>query len=124
MKSANIVTSFVMLATFTVSFLFSPVLLALNTSFLSYGLVDDFTEADIKQLQTEYLFTLNSKKPGEVHKWSNKETGNGGEIMVIKRFKQNTNNCKRLQFKSFSNTKSSTSYYNFCLFESAWKVIP
>ncbi|VAW69770.1 hypothetical protein MNBD_GAMMA09-2324 [hydrothermal vent metagenome] len=103
---------------------FSSILIAANISFLKYGLIDDFTESDLKQLQTEYLYTLNSKKPGEAHKWNNKETGNGGEITVIKRYKLDENHCKRLQFKSFSGKKSATSYYNFCLFESQWKFVP
>lgn len=99
-------------------------LMAANTSFLRYSVVAGFTEADVKQLQQEYLFTLNSKKPGEVHVWKNKDSGNGGEVTIIKRYKQAENQCKRLKFKTHSAKQSSgVSYFNFCLFETDWKLV-
>lgn len=101
----------------------SSVLMASNVSFLRYSIISDFTEADVKQLQAEYLFTLNSKKPGEVHAWSNKESGNGAEVTIIKRYKQAENQCKRLKIKTHSAKQSAVSYFNFCLFGDDWKVV-
>jgi len=97
--------------------------MASNTGFLRYSIISDFTEADMKQLQKEYLFTLNSKKPGEVHEWRNKENGNGAEVTVIRRYKAAENQCKRLKFKTYSAKQSAVSYFNFCLFGDAWKVV-
>ncbi len=96
---------------------------ASGLGFLQYAVISDFTESDIQQLQDEYELTLNSKKPGEVHVWKNNNTGNGGEISVIKNFKQQAYPCKRLKFKNQSKNQSATSYFNFCLIDSKWKVV-
>ena len=92
-------------------------------AFLKYAVISDFTKADIELLQKEYKQVLNKNKPGDIYNWSNKETNNGGEITVIKQYKNNENSCKRLKFKNYSSQQSAVTYYNFCLIESQWKIV-
>jgi len=96
---------------------------ASNLSFLKYALITDFTEKDIQQLSQEYKQVLDKNKPGDVHKWQSAETKVGGEITVIKQYRQNANLCKRLMFKSYSAKQSATSYFNFCMLERQWTLV-
>ena len=96
---------------------------ASNVGFLKYGVISDFTEGDIQQLQLEYIQVLKSSKPGDVHSWKNANSKNGGEITVIKQYKQDDKPCKRLKFKNESKHQSAVSYFNFCLIDQQWKVV-
>jgi len=96
---------------------------ASNVGFLKYGVISDFTEDDIQQLQLEYIQVLKNRKPGDVHSWQNTSTKNGGEITVIKQYKQDDKSCKRLKFKNVSKHQSAVSYFNFCLIDQRWKVV-
>lgn len=103
--------------------LVSVSVVASNVAFLKYAVIADFTEADIKQLQEEYPRVLNTKKPGDVYKWENSKTKNGGEITVIKQFKEKGNACKRLKFKNYAKQQSAVSYFNFCLIDQQWLLV-
>jgi len=92
-------------------------------AFLKYAVISDFTKADIELLQKEYKQVLNKNKPGDIYNWSNKETNNGGEITVIKQYKNNEKSCKRLKFKNYSSKQSAVTYYNFCFVDSQWKMV-
>jgi len=105
------------------SLVLSGELYASNVGFLKYAVISDFTESDIGQMQKEYLKVLKSNKPGDVHAWKNDETGNGGEIVVIKQYLEQGNQCKRLKLKNESKTNSAVSYFNFCLIEKEWKLV-
>jgi len=96
---------------------------ASNVGFLKYAVIKDFSESDISQLQQEYLNVLQSGKLGERHQWKNAETTNGGEIVVIKQYLENGNQCKRLKIKNQSKNNSAISYFNFCLIEKEWKLV-
>jgi len=96
---------------------------ASNVSFLKYAVIADFTEGDVTQLQQEYLQVLKENKPGDIHIWKNTKTENGGDITVIKQYKQKENGCKRLKFKNKSKTQSAVSYFNFCLIEKKWQLV-
>jgi len=98
-------------------------LLASNVSFLKYAVISDFSEADIEKLKQEYITVLKRNKPGDVTKWKNTETQNGGDITVIKQYRHNDNNCKRLMFKNRSKNQSATSYFNFCLIDQQWRLV-
>jgi len=97
--------------------------LASNVGFLKYGVIRDFTESDIQQLQVEYIQVLKNNKPGDVQNWQNADTKNGGEITVIRQYKQDDKSCKRLKFKNVSKHQSAVSYFNFCLIDQQWKVV-
>ena len=103
--------------------LFSAKANASNVGFLKYAVISDFTKADIELLQKEYQKVLNNSKPGDINNWINKETNNGGEITVIRQYKNDENSCKRLKFKNYSRQQSAVTYYNFCLIESQWKMV-
>lgn len=96
---------------------------ASNVGFLKYAVISDFTESDISQMQQEYLKVLQNSKAGERHVWENKETTNGGEIVVIKQYLENGNQCKRLKIKNQSKSNSAISYFNFCQIEKEWKLV-
>lgn len=96
---------------------------ASNVGFLKYAVIANFTEADIQQFSHEYIVALDNNKIGDVHKWINKESGNGGEIMVIKQYRENNNLCRRIKIKSQTKHQSSTMYYSFCKFENVWKIV-
>ncbi len=104
-------------------FLVSSQLNASNAGFLKYAVIADFSASDIKQLQEEYIQVLKSNSPGDIHSWGNNKTKNGGEITVIKRYRQNDTECKRLKFKNQSASQSAISYFNFCLIEQQWKLV-
>jgi hypothetical protein len=97
---------------------------ASNIGFLRDGLLQEFTQSDIELLQKKYMQMLNENKPGDVINWGNTETKNGGSITVIRQFKQAEKPCKRLMFKSHSKQQKSTVYFNFCLIEQQWNVVP
>ena len=101
----------------------SVCVVASNVAFLKYAVIADFSEADIEQLQKEYIQVLKTKKPGEVYKWQNSKTKNGGEITVIKQFEEKTNACKRLKFKNYAKQQSAVSYFNFCLIDQKWLLV-
>jgi len=103
--------------------LFSINTKASNLSFLKYAAITDFSKSDIELLQKEYMKVLNNNKPGDVNNWNNKETNNGGEITVIRQYKNNQNQCKRLKFKNHSKQQSGITYFNFCLIDSEWKIV-
>jgi len=103
--------------------LFSLSSKASNLSFLKYAAITDFTKGDIELLQKEYFKVLNNNKPGDIHNWNNKETNNGGEITVIRQYKNKQNACKRLRFKNHSKQQSGVTYFNFCLIDSQWKIV-
>jgi len=95
---------------------------ASNAAFLKYAVITDFTNNDIEQLKQEYKQVLKNNKPGDVHKWQSDETKNGGEITVIKQYRQDDKVCKRLMFKNHSAKQSATSYFNFCLIDQLWQL--
>jgi len=103
--------------------LFSIKANASNLGFLKYAAITDFTKGDIELLQKEYLKVLNNKKPGDIYNWNNKETKNGGEITVIRQYKDNEKSCKRLKFKNHSSRQSGVTYFNFCLIDAQWKIV-
>ena len=98
-------------------------LMASNVNFLRYSVITDFTESDIELLKIEYAKVLNKDKPGETHSWLNEETKNGGEIKVIKQYREKDQPCKRLMFKSKSKHQAAASYFNFCLIDKQWQVV-
>ena len=89
---------------------------------MRFAVITDFTEGDIEQLKKEYLKVLSKNKPGDVLSWENKSTKHGGEITVIRQFKQDGNSCKRLKFLNRSKHQSATSYFNFCFIDKQWTV--
>lgn len=95
---------------------------ASNVSFLKYAVITGFSDADVQQLVSEYKQVLKNNKTGEVRKWINSESGNGGEIKVMKQYRKNGNHCKRLMFKNYTDKQSATSYYNFCLVDQLWQL--
>lgn len=101
----------------------SFVLQASNINFLRYAVIKNFTDADIQQMLDENQLVLNSKKIGEVHSWKNSETGNGGEITIIKQYQAKGAECRRVKFKNQSRQQSGISYFNFCLIEQNWKIV-
>jgi len=96
---------------------------ASNVGFLKYSVITDFTESDMQKLQQEYLLVLKKNRPGDIHNWDNSKTKNGGEITVIKQYRQNESVCKRLKFKNKSKNQLSVSYFNFCLIDQQWKMV-
>ncbi|MCW8933706.1 MAG: hypothetical protein OQK98_03185 [Gammaproteobacteria bacterium] len=112
-----------LLSLMCVVLLFSARINAANMGFMKYAVITDFTQADIELLQKEYQKVLSNNKPGDTHNWSNKETNNGGQITVIKQYKNNKHPCKRLKFKNHSRQQSGVTYFNFCLTESQWKIV-
>ncbi|RDH82326.1 MAG: hypothetical protein DIZ80_08475 [endosymbiont of Galathealinum brachiosum] len=96
---------------------------ASNVGFLKYAVITDFTESDILKLQKEYTQVLKNNKPGDRHNWFNAETGNRGEITVIKQYKQKDSICKRLKLRNQSKKQSAVSYFNFCSIDNQWKVV-
>jgi len=113
-KTIVLVLSLLMLVMFKVN--------ASNVSFLRFAVITDFTKTDIEQLKHEYKHVLENNKPGDVHKWQSDETKNGGEITVIRQYREDEKMCKRLMFKNRSARKSATSYFNFCLIDQLWQL--
>jgi len=98
-------------------------LYASNLAFMKSAVIADFSDEEIQQLSNDYKRILDENKPGYVHKWHSEESKNGGEITVIKQYRQNKNNCKRLMFKNYSATQSATSYFNFCFLKKQWTLV-
>ncbi len=103
-------------------FMLSIQVSASNLGFLQYGIISDYNETDLQLMKAGYLKALDNP-PGYVQNWKNEKTKHGGEITVIKQYKNKNNDCKRLQFKTQSSQKKALSYFNFCLIENEWKVI-
>jgi surface antigen len=97
-----------------------------NLSFLRDAPIAYFDEKDTALFKSTTFAVLEQARDGETRRWANDDTGNSGEVKVLRTLPDANAKCRELQISNHAGGRSSTQHGTFCydVSKARWTVRP
>ena len=104
----------IVLAASLVCFLVPDTLEARAVSWAKRFPINQYTSEDIEIMKHEMSQVLEHGEDGKTRKWSNPETGHGGEITPLTSTTQDGKKCRLTRFRNYAEVNDNVMEYFLC----------